>query len=352
MTFNAPYAFLLLLLVPLLWWVRGFRVGGRRRASLRFSWTGNAAQAGRSWRQRFAFLPLLLRLAAIVLIVVALARPQKGMEQVEDPNEGIAIQMVVDRSSSMREGMMFEGRQMNRLEVVKRVFEEFVVGNGEELKGRPNDLIGLISFAGYAEEICPLILGHGALPEYIRSVQLARSRAEDGTAIGDAIALAAAKLVKMEERVNKLDPDRADKYEMKSKVMILLTDGEQTAGTRTPLEGAAFAREFDIKIYTIAVGGNPGRRNSPFGALNLSGRGVDTRTLQAVAAETGGQFFKAENASALAEIYKTIDELEKSEIQSLRFLDYKELFLPFALAALALLGVEVILSCTLFRTIP
>ncbi|MDE0593771.1 MAG: VWA domain-containing protein [Roseibacillus sp.] len=355
MTFDAPLAFLLLLLIPFLVWVRGFAAGGRRRASIRFSSTRGAARAGRSWRQKLSVLPLLLRVIAIALVVTALARPQKGLEQVRDSNEGIAIEMVVDRSGSMEQQMVFDGQRMNRLEVVKKVFAQFVLGNGEKLKGRPNDLIGLVSFAHYPESTCPLTLAHGTLPRFIETVQLPRTRDEDGTAIGDAIALAAAHLEKAEDEMKRQSPDRADSYELKSKVMILLTDGEQTRGERTPAEGAALAKEWGIKIYTIAVGGEAiTRQNTILGAFFQAGRGrgADTGTLKSIANETGGKFYEAQNASALTAIYEEIDELERSKIQSLRFMDYKELFLPFALAALVVTVIEVLLSCTLFRKIP
>ncbi len=151
-------------------------------------------------------------------------------------------------------------------------------------------------------------------------------------------------------------PDREDNYELKSKVMILLTDGRQTAGKRSPLEAAQLAKEWGIKIYTIAVGSEEAvmRRDTLFGQFLQGARGqdADTRTLEAVASETGGRFFEAQNAEALGEIYREIDELERSQIESLRFMDYKELFLPFALGAFLLLGVEVVLSCTIFRKIP
>ncbi len=356
MTFGFPLAFLLLLVIPLLLWARGLGGGGRRRASIRFSWTRNASRAGRSWRQRLSFLPLVLRLVALALLVTALARPQKGMEQVRDVNEGIAIEMVVDRSSSMGAEMIFDRERMNRLEVVKKVFEQFVLGNDGKLGGRPNDLIGMISFARYAETTCPLTLAHGALPRFLETVKLAQNRAEDGTSIGDAIALASARLEKADEAMAKQAPAREDKYEVKSKVMILLTDGRQTAGKRAPREAAALAREWGIKIYTIAVGSEEAvvGQDTPFGQFfrRAGGEGADTRTLQGIADETGGKFYEAHNAEALEGIYREIDELERSVIESLRFMDYKELFLPFAAAAFVLLGMEVVLGCTLFRKIP
>lgn len=356
MRFDAPWFLLLLLAIPLLlWWKGRGRVG--KRGAIRFSWTRNAAQAGRSLRQRLSFVPLLIRVLALVLLVVAIARPQKGMERVQETSEGIAIEMVVDRSSSMGAEMVFGGTRMNRLEVVKRVFESFVLGDGKSLGGRGNDLVGMISFARYAETICPLTLGHGALPKFLETVRLARERTEeDGTAIGDAIALAAARLKTAEETLAQQAPDRADNYQIQSKVMIVLTDGKQTAGKRDPVEAAKLAGEWDIKIYTIAVGGGESvvGQDTVFGRIFSLGRGndVDTQTLKAIAAETGGKFFAAENAQALAAIYQEIDELERTEIESMRFMDYKELFLPFALLAFLVLGIEIILNCTVFRKIP
>ena len=357
MSFNSPLAFLLLLLIPLLFWLRGKTHGRGRRASIRFSSVRNASRAGRSWRQRLLFLPLLLRVMAIVLLVVALARPQKGLEQVRELNKGIAIEMVVDRSSSMGAEMSFDGQRLNRLEIVKRVFEQFVLGNSGDLDGRPNDLVGMVSFARYAETICPLTLAHGALPRFLETVHLAHPRSgEDGTAIGDAIALAAARLEKAEEAMARQAPDRGDKYEIKSKVMILLTDGRQTAGKRDPVEAAQLANDWGIKIYAIAVGDEEAvvSQNTLFGQFlrGGGGQGADTRTLKAIADGTGGKFYEARDARALGEIYREIDELERSEIESLRFMDYKELFLPFAIAAFLVLALETALNCTLFRKIP
>lgn len=356
MTFQFPWAFLLLALLPLLWWLRSRIVEGKLGA-IRFSWTRNAAKAGRSLRQRLSFIPLALRLLAIVLVIIAIARPQKGLEKVRDLNKGIAIEMVVDRSSSMGAEMVYDGQRMTRLDVVKKVFETFVLGDGDALNGRGNDLVGMISFAGYPDTVCPLTLAHGALPRFLETVHLARPRSEeDGTAIGDAVALAAARLKTAEEVMAKQAPDRTDRYNIESKVMILLTDGQQTAGEREPVAAAKLAKEWGIKIYTIAVGGEEAiqSRDTLFGSFLSSMRGqqMDTRTLRAIAEETGGRFFEAQNAESLKEVYAAIDELERSEIESIRFMDYKELFLPFALSALLLVALEIALNCTVFRKIP
>ncbi len=355
--FESPLAFLLLLVLPLVVWLH-FRQRGRR-ATLRFSSITTALRSGKSLRQVFIGLPRALRLLALTLIVVALARPQMGKERIRDVSKGIAIEMVVDRSGSMAAEMEYQGRRATRLEVVKEVFQQFVHGDRKGksgLKGRPNDLIGMVAFARYADTICPLTLGHGALTHFLESVRIVRRRSEDGTAIGDAMALAAARLKTAEETLKRQTGEREDAYQIKSKVMIVLTDGVNNCGERTPEEAAELAREWGIKIYTIGVGGNEAVAavNSIFGTFlraNMGG-GVDETTLRRVAQITGGRFFLAESAEGLQKVYAEIDRLERSEIETMRYLDYREVFVPFAGAALALLALEVALSCTLFRRIP
>jgi Ca-activated chloride channel family protein len=351
MHFESPLAFLLLLLIPLLIWFKHFRIKG---GAIRFSTVGNAAKAGKSFRQRWLWLPAFMRIMALILLIVALARPQTGREQIREISKGVAIEMVVDRSSSMGAELEYEGEQMNRLEVVKRVFKEFVIGGNKNLPGRPNDLIGMINFARYPDTVCPLTLAHGALPAFLKNVKLAQTRAEDGTAIGDALALAAARLKTAEESLKK-QQNKADTYEIKSKVIVLLSDGENNCGKRTPDEAAALASKWDIKVYTIAIGGGEAVTSikTPFGVYKLPSRQrVDTKTLEALAEKTGGFFRKAEDGESLREIYEEIDKMEKTEIESVRFIDYKESFLVFVLAGLILIGFEILLNNTLFRKIP
>lgn len=353
MRFASPYMFLLLLLIPLLVYVELRR---NRRGAMRFSTTAFAGAADASWRRRFHRLPLMLRLAALALFVIALARPQMGLEKIYDISRGIAIEMVVDRSSSMSENMEFEGRTLNRLQVVKEVFAEFVRGNDDALAGRPNDLVGMVSFARYADTICPLTLAHDALLHFIDSIHLVRSKAEDGTAIGDALMLAAARLKTAEDdlqRYAEVNETPGKVYQIKSKIIILLTDGHSNRGQNSPLEAAKLARQWGIKIYTIGVGGEaqvmiPGL----FGLKIPAGQAVDSKTLEAIAETTGGMFRLAEDAEALRAIYREIDQLEKSEVESIRHVDYRENFPPFALAGLLLLILELLLANTLFRKIP
>ena len=351
MHFESPWAFLSLLLIPMLVWFGHFRIKG---VSIRFSTVGNASRAGKSLRQQLLWVPVFMRVSALVLLIIALARPQTGREQIRDISKGIAIEMVVDRSSSMGAELAYEGRQMTRLDVVKNVFEDFVMGSDTDLPGRPNDLIGMINFARYPDTVCPLTLAHGALPAFLKNVKLVQTREEDGTAIGDAVALAAARL-KTADALLKKQLGASDSYEIKSKAIILLSDGENNCGKRTPMQAAQIAANWEIKIYTIAIGGGEAVTSvrTPFGVYKIPSRQrVDTKTLEAMAEKTGGFFRKAEDAESLRDIYKEIDKMEKSEIESIRFVDYRESFIGFALAGLLLLVCEIVLNSTVFRKIP
>ena len=353
MRFESPWALLALIAIPLILFYLSRRRGP---GSIRFSSIGHARRAGRSLRQNFALVPLFLRTAALVLLVLGLARPQMGREKVKDVTKGVAIQMVVDRSSSMSAEMNYRGIRRNRLEAVKKVFEEFLMGNGEELGGRPNDLVGMVAFARYADTMAPLTLGHGALLRFLDQVKLVTRRTEDGTAIGDALALAAARLQTAEEDLARYADESGEKeYEIKSKIIILLTDGQNNFGERTPEQAAQLAAEWGIKVYTIGVGGEDGVSTvrTLFGNFKVpTGTRVDTRPLQRVAEMTGGLFRMADSDDSLREVYAEIDELEKSNIESVRYIDYRELFVPFAIAALCLLLLEALLSATVFRRIP
>jgi len=351
MHFASPFALLLLFVLPVLYYFSHYRAG---KASLRFSNTGAAASTGNSLRQRCEVLLPIARFLALALIIIALARPQQGQERVRDLSKGIAIEMVLDRSGSMAEEMNFDGKRLNRLEVVKRVFNEFVAGNRGTLDGRPNDLIGLVTFAGFADTIAPLTLGHDALIQLVEEVELVQLKSEDGTAVGDAIALAAARLKTAEEAQLRVNAELGQDYEIKSKIIILLTDGQNNRGEQNPLEAAKLAKEWGIKIYTVGIGGDPAAQQlrSPLGSFRFSQRTLDESTLSEIANITGGIYRRAGSGTALREIYEEIGELEKSEVESLRYLDYKERFLPFVLAAFVLLVGEVSLRDTWLRRLP
>jgi Ca-activated chloride channel family protein len=352
--FDTPFAFLLLIIIPFFIYIH-FRK--TRKAGVRFSSTQHAARVPVSFRQKLSIVPFILRLCALLFFIIALARPQEGKEMVRDMSRGVAIEMVLDRSSSMSVMKDIGNKTYSRLDIVKEAFEEFVRGNKSDLGGRPQDLIGMIAFARYADTMCPLTLSHGALLRFSESVKIVvPGGPEDGTSIGDAIALAAARLKTAEATLaEQLEKDESD-YEIKSKVIILLTDGEDTGiGKRTPLEAAEIAKEWGIKIYTIGLSGRDwyviredffGRRREPVPSR------VDTVILEKLASSTGGIFSIAEDINSLRDIYKEIDALEKSEIESIRFLDYRELFIPFAIAGLIVLIIELLLSATIFRRIP
>ncbi len=328
MTFAFPWAFVALIILPLLLFYR--LRGERQEKGLPCADIGLVQACGPTLRQRLRHLPLILELIALALIIVGVARPQQGTEKIEQINHGIAIEMVVDRSSSMAEDFVFQGKRMNRLEAVKAAFAEFVAGT-DDLVGRPSDLIGLVAFAQYPETICPLTLAHEALQGFLDQLQLVTVREEDGTAIGDGLALAAARLHQAEE---KLQAEGA--YQIKSKVIILLTDGRHNAGSNTPMQAAEMAAKWGITIYVIGIG-ESAQRGGFFSLLRQGG--VDERGLMELAEKTGGKFWLAGNGKALAAIYVEIDQLEKSEIESIQYMDYKEYFSRFIVAALALLVV-------------
>ncbi|MDO9263060.1 MAG: VWA domain-containing protein [Desulfosalsimonadaceae bacterium] len=350
MQFHSPWAFLLLIVVAAALFLRRLV---HKTGAVRFSEISHAAAAGQSMRQRFSTFPLVLRVAALVCLVIALARPQTGMEKARDISEGIAIQMVVDRSGSMGAEMTYQGTQMTRLDVVKKVFLEFAIGNGADLPGRADDLIGMIAYARYPDTVCPLTLAHDTLPVFVDNTKLVSQKPEDGTAIGDALALAAARLQTAETALKKQQKAVSGAYKIKSKIIILLTDGQNNTGKRTPLEAADLAAEWGIRVYAIAIGGGDAMVRTPLGVFQVpAGAGADAATLKAIAEKTGGVFREAQDADALSEVYKEIDRLEKSEIEATRYVDYKEGFLPFALLALALIAGEILLSCTVFRRLP
>jgi len=321
-----------------------------RTAVIRYPSTDPVMRVPRTLRSRLRWLVPALRVLAVLLLLVAFARPRKGDEITEVATQGIAVQMVVDRSSSMWENAMeFEGQMLPRLEVVKRVFKQFVLGAGE-LEGRPNDMIGLTTFARFAEEECPLTLDHGNLVGFIDSLTHAQSQVENGTNISDALYQAVLSLVVAEDYVRETH-GRDDEYHITSKVIILLTDGEQQRGINQHSfrEAATYAKENDIKIHTIAItGGRDRQRGSIFSLLTDR---IDTRNIEFVAEETSGLFRMATDGDALREIYEQIDALERTEFRQ-TFRRYHELFAWPVLLAFACLAVEVLLATTWLRRAP
>lgn len=358
---SSRWALLLLLLVP---WI-GWRVYRKRKpVAMTFSTTAMAARIAPTWRVRMRWCLPALRLAALSLLILGLARPRKGNEQTRVRAEGIAIQLLVDRSGSMR-AMDFTlgARRVDRLEAIKSVVHDFVMG-GDDLAGRTDDMIGMIAFARYADSRCPLTLDHGYLLESLTKTEIVTEQEEDGTAIGDAVGLGV-------ERLRAMDAQRKARgaQKMKSKVIILLTDGENNAGDLDPKQAAELAETFDIRIYTIGVGT---RGQAPIPWTNpLTGEkilrpmqvSIDEETLREVAKATGGEYFRATDTDSLRAIYAEIDKMEKDETIEKRYYQYKELATqfvdvgpielpPLLLCVFVLLALEMILAHTWLRQVP
>lgn len=349
--FAHPEAFWLLLLVPVL---AAIAWAGRRRGAVRFSSLKMLSSVRPSWRVLIAWVPTALRLVALVLAIVAVAQPRTSMGQTRMSTEGIAIIVVIDRSASMTAPMSFAGREMTRFEVVKRVFEEFVTGNDGGLKGRAGDMVGVVAFAGFADTLGPLARSHDALINIVRQATPAPpAEPEGGTAIGDALALAVARLVKAEEQLIDLNErtDLPPEFTIKSKVIVLLTDGENNRGQTPPLEAAEFAAEQGIKIYTVGIGGEGGSVSIPtqYGGRVRIRDTVDEITLTAVAERTGGKYWNARDAESLRAIYAELDTLEQTEIESVELTTYEEHFQPWLMAAVALVLLELILRSMVLR---
>jgi len=334
---------LLLLLVPV---ALGFWRRRRRGPAALISAAEIPAAAGRTWRTRLRGLPGALRLAAIALLAVGLARPQAGFGVVRTSADGVAIMMVLDRSSSMNGAIGAGSSQTTRFIAAQNAFSSFVLGDGRTLEGRPHDLVGMIAFARYPETIAPLSRATDAVAALASSVNTAEQRAEDGTAIGDAVALAAARLRNAEknlaERNEQADDDEeADPdFTIKSKVIILLTDGENNAGDADPIRAARLAAEWGIKIYAVGITGDRSITLPGGQRRRLPGSGADDGVLRRLAESTGGFYRPVEDAGALRAVYEEIDQLEKTEIRTREYTNYDERFPPIILAALAALALE------------
>ncbi|HMN39303.1 MAG TPA: VWA domain-containing protein [Phycisphaerales bacterium] len=325
-----------------------------RRPAMALPTATVAASLPRSLRQRLLWAPRLLLALAMAAGIVALARPQLGEGKVLTSTDAVAIQLCVDRSGSMAMPMPIDGQEASRLDVVKRVVRDFLLGDGRELPGRPADLVGLVQFAGYADTACPMVRDPKALAQLVDAVPLAE-RYEDGTAIGDGLALAAARLRTAEQDLKSRHNELSDEdFRIKSKIIVLLTDGDNNRGQYDPVEAAKLAASWGIKVYTIGIGSDSYQiMRTPFGDQRIPVRSdVDERTLRAIADATGGKYYRAEDGRALRDIYADVDRLEKSTVKTIDFTDYTELFAPMALAAGCLLGLRGLLGATWLRRSP
>ncbi|MEM0970451.1 MAG: VWA domain-containing protein, partial [Verrucomicrobiota bacterium] len=311
------------------------------------------AQMPATLRLRLRGLPLFLQSLATVLLIAALARPQAAQLMENPEREGIAIELLVDVSSSMDMRMGGKTRSESRLTVAQQVIKEFVEGNEQDLLGRPDDLIGLITFARYADTVCPLTHSHEALVFFSENLTINDRPNEDGTAYGDAAALAAARLSRLENRLARGGPIR---QQVQSKIIVLLTDGENNCGKMLPLQAAALAKKWDIRIYTISITEAP---KSQFvrvdGQESIEAARVRSsaeRILEEMAKATGGIFRKAHNFASLSDVYQEIDQLERSRMTTTLREVAEERFHWFALGALLCLVLQVLVESTWLRRIP
>lgn len=330
-SFAHPWVLLLLLVIPVLAVLKG-RFGGT--AGVTFSGTAMLEGLGRRRRSRAGALLATLLWLAVACFITALARPQLGREITRVQATGVDIMLVIDVSRSMlAEDFSIGNSRANRLEAVKLVTEQFI-------RERPNDRIGIVAFAGEPYLVSPLTLDHDWL---IRNLERLRiGLVEDGTAIGSAIVSAA---------------DRLEGKEAKTKLVVLLTDGDNNSGMVMPLTAAEAAEALGIRIYTIGAGTEG---EAPYPLTNAFGRTVyrnvvvnfDEESLREIASLTGGRYFRATDTDSLRTIFGEIDKLEKTDIEVEKTAEYRDLFAWFLGPGILFLALEVVLSQTVWRRLP
>jgi Ca-activated chloride channel family protein len=328
-TFAHKWVLFLLILVPLMvaWYFWKGRFG---KPELTISSLAGFAKRKESIVVKLMHLPIILRSLTVALLIVALARPQTKLSWQDMSTEGIDIVLAMDLSPSM----LAKDLKPNRLEAAKSVAIEFI-------DGRETDRIGLVVFSGEAFTQCPLTIDHSVLKNLLTSVE--PNFLADGTAIGMGLATG----------VNRLRESKAN-----SKVIILITDGENNVGSISPLTAAEIAQKYGIRVYTIGVG-TKGMAYSPYSKLpngefifDYVPVKIDEPLLKEISKMTNGKYFRATNNAGLADIYKQIDLMEKTKFDVTEFRKKKEEFWPFAFFAALLLCIEWLLRNTLMRSIP
>jgi len=323
---NIEYLFLLLLLIPYIVWYILRRK--RNEATLQISDARVYAHTPKSFRIYLLHVPFALRIIALAMIIIVLARPQTTNSWQNSEIEGIDIMLAIDVSTSM----LAEDLKPNRLEAAKTVAAEFI-------NGRPNDNIGITVFAGETFTQCPLTTDHAVLLNLFDGIQT--GIIEDGTAIGMGIANA----------VTRLKDSQA-----KSKVVILLTDGTNNMGEISPLTAAEIAKSFGIRVYTIGVGTNgtaPYPYKTALGVqyVNMPVE-IDEKTLTQIAGITDAQYYRATSNTKLKEVYEQIDQLERTKLNVKEYSKRQEEYRVFALIALLCVLLEVLLRNSVLKKIP
>ena len=326
--FANPWFFYLFIIIALMivWYL--FR-GRKAAAAISVSGFEGFGDRSAGLRAHLRHLLFALRILALALLIIALARPQSTNRWEKVTSEGIDIVMAIDISGSMR-AMDFKP---DRLEAAKEVGMEFVAS-------RPDDRFGLVVFAGESFTQCPLTTDQAVVINFLNELDF--DMVEDGTAIGMGLATA----------VNRIKESKTE-----SKVIILLTDGVNNRGEIGPVTAAELAATYGIRVYTIGVGS---RGTAPFPAQDMFGRKViqqmeveiDEKVLKKIAILTNGKYFRATDNNKLREIYSEIDAMEKTQMDVKQFSKRKDEYFPLLLLAIILLGLEIILRYTVFRTIP
>ncbi|MBS1932793.1 MAG: VWA domain-containing protein [Bacteroidetes bacterium] len=326
MSFAYPAFFGLLVLVPLMIWWYVAKTNVNQGAVMVSS--VSSFRGVRSWKNIFRHVPFILRILALVSLVIALARPQIRNDEQMVNGEGIDIVLCLDISGSM----LAQDFTPNRMEAAKNVASGFI-------DDRPADRIGIVIFSGESFTMCPLTTDRNVLKTQLANVQ--SGLLEDGTAIGSGLATSV---------------DRLRSSQSKSKVVILLTDGENNGGLIDPNTAKEIAKSVGVRVYTIGVG------TEGFAPVPIQTAGgivmqkekvsIDEKLLTQIAHETGGKYFRATDNESLKNIYSEIDKLEKSRVEITALKRYSEEFYPFALAAAMLLFLELMLRFTIFRKFP
>lgn len=327
LSFQYPYLLLLLLLLPLMFLFQRY-YDKRRATTIVYSDVSQFSLARKTLKLRLRKLPDYLRILAVALVVIAIARPQLSSSTDEKSIEGIDIVLALDVSTSM----LAEDFKPNRLESAKNVAKEFI-------ENRKSDNIGLVVFAGEAYTKCPSTIDHKVLLDLLSSTE--SGHIDDGTAIGDGLATA----------INRVKDTKT-----KSKVIILITDGVNNMGAIDPITAASIAKEYNIRVYTIGIGKKghaPYPYYTPFGKQyqNVEVK-IDEELLKEVANTTGGKYFRSTKNSSLQEIFKEIDTMEKTKIDVSLYKHTKDIGGEFILLALVILLLEMLLRKTYLRTNP
>lgn len=329
MEFKNPLFFLLLIgLVPyIVWYVMKYK---QSLPSLKVPDATKYASVPKSLRIYLLHVPFALRLLLLALVVCVLARPQSKHSWNDTDVEGIDIMLAVDVSTSM----LAQDFKPNRVEALKSIAQKFI-------EKRPNDNIGLSMFAGEAYTQCPLTTDHAVLMSLYNNADCnmaMRGIIDDGTAIGDGIMNAILRL---------------KDSEAKSKVIILLTDGVNNSGNISPLTAAEIARKYGIRIYTIGIGRNGmAPYPLPTGGTAMMPVEIDESTMTQISSKTGGRYFRAQKNEELDAVYQDIDKMERTKFNVKQYSRRNELYAPFALAAMLILLLEIILRTVVLKRLP